>query len=250
MSIVQALASVPLYTYATMLAAFLCCLLRRRRYGLSVLQTVLLFVLYDGFSLFGNALAAYVLMGYWGGSRWYGVPLMALLAIWLMSKVLKKDFGAIGDLMAAVVCTHHVLAKVGCIINGCCTGIILFFTDNGTAIHFPSRGFEILTNAVILFFLLRFEKKRIASGMLWEIYMIWYSVGAYAAAWLWEYPADRKLFLLWIPQGRLWILVICAVGFIILYFHFNKTYNRKPSAKELLRAVIGKFPQKEVVKNA
>lgn len=238
------------YSYLPALVALFCCLARSKHYKMSVIQVLLLFSTYVVFELAGNHLAARLTLGYWDGYRWYGVPLMVTFGIYIASKFLKNEFGVLGDLLAASVCIHHILAKVGCLLYGCCTGIIIFFTENVTAIHFPSREFEILIGSVILFFLLRFEKLQIAKGMLWEIYMIWYAIGDYVAAWFWEYPLDHAPFLLWIPLGRLWIITICIVGFVIPYFHFKKNYGRKPSARELLRAVIGKFPQKEVVKNA
>ena len=82
--------------------------------------------------------------------------------------------------------------------------------------------------------------------MLWELYMIWYAVIRYIAAWLREIPIDWKPFFLWIPAPRLWTVVICATGIVILFFHFQKIYGRKPTIQEMLRAIIGKLPAREI----
>lgn len=229
-----------------MAAALLCCLLRRKYYDLALWQVILLYAVHAVFGNVGDRVTARIALGYWGGGCWYGVPLMILLSIWLLTKILKKDYGTIGDMSAAGICVLHILSKVACIFQGCCTGVILFFTDTGKAIHFPCREFEIIANTIVLIVLLRFEKRRIAKGMLWELYMIWYAVIRYIAAWLREIPIDWKPFFLWIPAPRLWTVVICATGIVILFFHFQKIYGRKPTIQEMLRAIIGKLPAREI----
>ena len=211
------------YVLIAMAAALLCCLLRRKYYDLALWQVILLYAVHAVFGNVGDRVTARIALGYWGGGCWYGVPLMILLSIWLLTKILKKDYGTIGDMSAAGICVLHILSKVACIFQGCCTGVILFFTDTGKAIHFPCREFEIIANTIVLIVLLRFEKRRIAKGMLWELYMIWYAVIRYIAAWLREIPIDWKPFFLWIPAPRLWTVVICATGIVILFFHFQKS---------------------------
>ena len=76
-----------------------------------------------------------------------------------------------GDMSAAGICILHVLSKVACLLMGCCEGLIMYFREDGTAVRFPCREFEILANAAIFVILLVFEKKKIAKGMLWELYI-------------------------------------------------------------------------------
>ena len=234
------------YVLIAMAISLGCCLLRRKRFGLTIWQTLILYFVHAVFGNVGDRATARIVFGSWRGGCWYGVPLMILLSIFLVMKILKKDYETVGDMSAAGICILHVLSKVACIFMGCCTGFIMFFTKEGNAVRFPCREFEILANTAIFVILLVFEKKKIAKGMLWELYMIWYAVIRYIAAWLRELPADWDPYFLWIPAARLWTIVICATGLVILFFHFKKKFGRKPTAKEFICAVVGKLPKQEV----
>ena len=234
------------YVLIAMAAALLCCLLRHKRFHLTIGQTLVLFFIHAVFGNVGDRVTARIALGSWNGGCWYGVPLMILVSIFLVMKVLKKDYETVGDMSAAGICILHVLSKVACLLMGCCEGLIMYFREDGTAVRFPCREFEILANAAIFVILLVFEKKKIAKGMLWELYMIWYAVIRYIAAWLRALPKDWEPFFLWIPAARLWTAVICVTGLVILFFHFKKRYGRKPTVKEFFCALVGKLPKQEV----
>lgn len=234
------------YVIAAMAAGVICCLLRRKRYHMTVLQTLFLCFMHAIFGNIGDRVTARIALGEWGGACWYGVPLMIMISIFLLSKIMKRPFGEIGDMSAAGICSIHIVSKIACIFQGCCTGIVLWTTSAGTAIHFPCREFEIITNAVILIALLRFERKGIAKGMLWEIYTIWYAMNRYISAWLREFKPDWKPFVLWIPAARFWTIMIILVGILLLVFHFIRKYKREPSFKELIFAIFGKLPAVEL----
>lgn len=234
------------YVLIAMAVSLGCCLLRHRRFELTIWQTLILYFVHAIFGNVGDRVTARIALGTWYGGCWYGVPLMILLSIFLVMMILKKDYETVGDMSAAGICILHILSKVACIFQGCCTGIILFFTKEASPVRFPCREFEIVANTAIFIILLVFEKKKIAKGMLWELYMIWYAVIRYIAAWLREFQGDWKPFFLWIPAARLWTIVICATGLVILFFHFKKKFGRKPTAKEFICALVGKLPKQEV----
>ncbi len=228
-----------------MAAGVICCLARHKRFGLTIGQTLLLCFTHAIFGNIGDRLTARIALGSWGGACWYGVPLMILLSIFLLTKILKKPYGVIGDMSAAGICCIHIVSKIACIFQGCCDGIVLWYSSSGKGIHFPCREFEIIINGVILIGLLRFEKKGIAKGMLWELYMIWYALNRYISAWFREIAIDWKPFFLWIPAARFWTICIIIVGFFLLSFHFIQRYGREPSFKELALASIGRLPEEK-----
>lgn len=232
-----------IYVYLAMAAGVICCELRHKIYKMTVRQTLFLCFLHAIFGNVGDRVTARIALGYWGGGCWYGVPLMITVSIFLLTVILKKDYETIGDMSAAGICCIHIVSKIACIFQGCCTGKVVFFYRR-MPVHFPCREFEIAAYLVILFVLLHFEKNQIAKGMLWELYIIWYSVIRYISAWLRETAMDWRPFFLWIPAARVWTIAIFITGFVILFFHFKKRYGRKPSAKELLFAAIGKLPKK------
>ncbi|MCM1365534.1 MAG: prolipoprotein diacylglyceryl transferase [Ruminococcus sp.] len=233
-----------MFVYLAMAAGVLCCLLRHKRFNMTVLQTLALCGLHAIFGNIGDRATARIVQGSWGGGCWYGVPLMILVSIFILTKLQKKSYETIGDMSAAGICCIHIVSKIACLFTECCDGFLMYYDKYSQPVHFPCREFEIAAYIGILIVLLVFEKKKRASGMLWELYMIWYSVIRYIAAWLRD-DIEHVPFVLWIPASRLWTVVILIVGLTILYFHFKKKFGRRPSVKELIFAIVGKLPKSE-----
>ena len=139
------------YVIAAMAAGVICCLCRHKRFGMTVGQTLLLCLMHAIFGNIGDRVTARIALGVWGGACWYGVPLMILVSILILTKILKKPFGVVGDMSAAGICCIHIVSKIACIFQGCCDGFVICVTSAGTPIHFPCREFEILANLAILF---------------------------------------------------------------------------------------------------
>ncbi len=57
-----------------------------------------------------------------GGLVFQGGFILALPAFWLLCRIRRWRPGDIGDLMALVVPVGHAIARIGCLLNGCCFG--------------------------------------------------------------------------------------------------------------------------------
>ena len=84
-----------------------------------------------------------------------------------------------GDWFAVVVPIGVMLGRIGCMINGCCLGIVcepnwFTITDVHGIPRWPASLVEFLFNAVMLGVILLLRWGRVARGQLFHIYLIAY----------------------------------------------------------------------------
>lgn len=217
-------------------------MLRRKQYEMSCLWMFLFLGVYIVLGCLGAVFGSVIAYGYFGGIRLYGLMMLEIGSVFLTARWKKITPEMAGDYMATPLICACLGAKVLCLINDCCYGFILYVTESGAEVCFPSAIMEMTMWAAVAAALLVFEKKKTVTGLLFPIMVIWFGVLRYIADFFRGVYSERQPFLLWIPAGRFWSLVVVAMGLVYLYLSLKKKLQRKPGLKEMLRACIGKSP--------
>ena len=117
------------------------------------------------------------------------------------------------DLCAPSVCAMSVLMKINCYISDCCIGRVMYVTQHGKEVRFPSQISECVASFLILLVLMFLIAKRKQRGHIYFLYMIIYGVVRFALNFL----RDTKPFIWVLPAGNFWAIVSVALAVIILF---------------------------------
>jgi phosphatidylglycerol:prolipoprotein diacylglycerol transferase len=161
----------------------------------------------------------YLVGGLWGG-------LLAYLCLSVpVALVLSRRRRAALDLIALVIPIPWILAKLGCLLNGCCYGrecsvpwAITFpegagDTPAGVPLH-PTQIYEILVMVVVLAVFKILRRKRWEGTMLlW--FLILYGLGR-AATEVWRGDVDHHVYVGPLTLSQLICLVAACVSILML----------------------------------
>ena len=139
-----------------------------------------------------------------GGLVFQGGFILALPAFWLLCRLRHWRLGDVGDLMALVVPVGHAIARIGCLLNGCCFGrpwsgplavsypphvndVLLSQIANGYLPPeatmplpvFPVQALEAALCLAIAAAIWLLEKKQILRHQRFTLYMLLYAVGRF-----------------------------------------------------------------------
>lgn len=124
-----------------------------------------------------------------------------------------------GDWFAVIVPIGIMIGRVGCMIKGCCLGIVCapnWFTINDASgvPRWPSSQAEFLFNAVMLGVILLLRWGKIARGQLFHIYLIAYGVFRFFHEFLRDTP---RLFgpISGYQIASLAIVLLGIIGFVL-----------------------------------
>lgn len=187
----------------------------------------------------GAKTASWIAYGRFSGTRLYGTVLAiaifgAVLAILLCIPYEQLyGFSSGGTWLAVTV------MKVPCIIDGCCAGKVMYVDGNGKSVLFPSQIVETVVAAIIFAWFFILGKSNYPHGRLFPLAMIWYGIYRYAFDFLRGHPLEQSPFVLWIPAGRFFSLLILIIGLVAMYLVMKKEKN-KVSVKDYILSMIGK----------
>ena len=122
-----------------------------------------------------------------GGLSFHGGLLGGVLAGALLARRRRISFWTLGDITAPVLALGYAIARIGCLLNGCCYGAptalpwgVRFpvFPDAGicTQASHPTQIYSSLGSLVILAILLKARARLPARGQLFCLYLALYSV--------------------------------------------------------------------------
>lgn len=170
-----------------------------------------------------------------GGLVFQGGFIVAALALIVYALVKHLHLGQLGDLAAPALPLGHAIGRIGCLINGCCFGFLPY--DGPCAVHypftplgvFPAQLVEAAGNVLICLALLFLERKEIATGRRFLIYLSAYTVLRFAVEPLrGDYPVDQ----VWagMTPGQyhaLWQLPLIMAIFAFFTFRAKRQKNAK-----------------------
>lgn len=233
---------------STVLISFLCCIIyvicaiRKMKAWKSIFIGVVLFM--------WNIMAVQgfrFVVGLPRDDRLYRLSFYVTFIFPLLARLVKESNGLVGDCAVIPYAIIYIIGKVRCVMDGCCFGIVLM-TVKGTdiVIRFPSQYFEIAMLLLILVYMVVLMRKKNVEGVCWPVFLILYSISRYIADWLRGDPEELKPFFFNVPEGRFFCIINLIMGVILVRVFFIKTYGRKPTCYELLRASVGSVPKEEV----
>lgn len=189
----------------------------------------------------GAKMASWIAYGRFSGTRLYGTVLAvaifgAVLAIMLCIPYRELyGFSSVGTWLSIAI------MKVPCIIDGCCAGRTLFLNREGNLVLFPSQIVETVIAALFFIWFFYLSQTKYPHGAMYPLLMVWYGIYRYAADWMRGHPLEQSPFVLWIPAGRFFSVLIFAVGLLAMYFVLKKMYGNGFSKKVFICALIGKI---------
>ncbi len=185
-----------------------------KKYEIAWWKSIILSLALLGLGLLGTRIMSLIESGDFSNRSFFGAvfftPLM-MLPVGFISKVRPLDTL---DLCAPSVCAMSVLMKVNCYISDCCIGRVMYVTQHGKEVRFPSQITECIASFIILLVLMYLITKKIHRGYVYFLYMLIYGVVRFALNFL----RETKPFIWNLPAGNFWALVSVAMAVIILFF--------------------------------
>ncbi len=204
---------------------FVLALIRRKEYLFTASQSAILTFLLAFSGVIGAKLMFMLESLEWdfslsGGISFYGSVLLIPVLSILISSAFRIKYLKLLDFYAPMICAMLAVMKLNCLRSGCCGGILLYTSDAGKEIHFPSQIAELLIAFAIMMFLLKFEEKSENGGLSYPIFLLVYGILRFTA----NFFRKDLVPLVWIiPGGHLWSLVSIIIGaFSFIYIKKRK----------------------------
>jgi phosphatidylglycerol:prolipoprotein diacylglycerol transferase len=145
----------------------------------------------------------------------YGAVLGAALGIWIYSRVTKKSFGYLADIIAPAIILAQAIGRVGCTLRGCCYGIETDIFCSVTYVHgsqiigpvHPTQIYEIIYNLIIFGVLLLLRNRLKPDGSLFLVYLLAYSIWRIGI----DFIRDSEAVLFGLHAAQVLGIVIAAI---------------------------------------
>ncbi len=146
---------------------------------------------------------------------WLGGPLLGPLGMWIVLRVAKKPFWSNLGSVAPAYALAHIIARIGCLVNGCCYGTPsdvpwAVFSDRLNCMVHPTQIYSMIGEAfslVILQWLWGKPEKRVC---LFPLYCLFLAAHRFIS----EFFRGADSGLLLIPGLRVF-QVVCVLIFIL-----------------------------------
>lgn len=191
------------------MAMFLSMLLRKKQFPhIAVWKMAVVTVWLTITGVTGTMILAYIEMGTFGGTSFYGAIFLVPILI-VPAMLMKLSYKDILNLSAPAECAMLVVMRFDCLDKGCCFGRYLPALE----FQFPSQIAEMVVGAAIMVALIRMHKKD-RQVPLYPWYMILYGICRFILQGL-RYGGTNP-WILGLSQGHFWSLVSIAIGTVWL----------------------------------
>lgn len=197
--------------------------MRAKRYRLTLFKAVLFALLLAVSGLLGTKLL-FVLENLdtvlkhgitLSGVSFYGALLLVPIMMLWIGRVFGLRFSESMDYCSAPVIFILICMRMGCMMNGCCAGIVI----NGFQI--PAQLLEALGDSVIFTILWEREKKKTACGTLYPSLLIQYGIMRFFL----EFIRDTDKFFTVFSQAQIYSVVAILIGYFWLSKKGRETQN-------------------------
>lgn len=155
--------------------------------------------------------------GRWSGRSFYGAVFLVPMMFLAVAPILRISYSRLMDLCAPAECIMLVLMKVLCILDGCCGGMLLWTTESGTEVFFPSQIVELINAAVLCVALLWISRKEKQQGLIYPWYLLLYGATRFVLNFFREQSNLR------LTNGGIWSLIAVVIGgTFILVCHYRR----------------------------
>lgn len=190
-----------------------------------------------------------------GGLIQYGGMIAALLASWVFLRRRRLSFLAMADVIAPSLALGEGITRIGCFVNGCCFGRAC---QSALAVHYPptsyaaqalgpsvgicpsqlflSAGLFLVAGALLLI-----EKRRLAVGALFGIFLVLQGAMRYAVDFTRHYDPEDQVTSLgpWIvakSQVIALLLILLGVALIVSARRRERSAGQLSAAAQRSRA--------------
>lgn len=134
--------------------------------------------------------------------------------------IFRRDIRMVLDIFTLPVVVANTLARVNCLVQGCCRGSVIPGTAGS---RWPTREVELVFDVAFLIFLVRITSKKQFKGLNYSLYFLCYGVLRFVLQWFREegYEVIGPLTL-----SHLWSILSILVGVTLLLL-FTVKYPRK-----------------------
>ena len=161
----------------------------------------------------GTYIWFFVELSGWGGRSYYGAVFLVPVAFLFVARWMQIPYGDLMDYCAPAECVMLAIMKYQCLIDGCCSGIVLRTLENGSAVRFPSQIVELINALGVMTVLMLIALKKKYRGKVYAWYLIIYGVLRFVLNW---FRDDNLPLLLGLPAGNLWSLMAIFFGLMWL----------------------------------
>lgn len=222
----------------TMAIPFPLCYFRMKEYDISLPKMLLIYLVFSTVGFIGAWFGPALVGIEDSGIRLYGLVLFDLMALFVMSMVLRIDMRILGDFVAPPIMAVCACSKINCMIHNCCRGIVMW--HNGEqSILFPSAIVELIIWAVFVVALLMVERKKTADGFMWPQLMIWFGITRCLVDFLRGSVWERRPYFMFLSGGQFWSLVAAVAGVLLMIYTFHKNWKRFPTMAEAFFIALG-----------
>ena len=184
-----------------------------KRYQLSVVKALIATVLLTVTGTLGTKILYFIENLKLDGLSFYGAVFLVPIVFALIARILRMPYGKLTDLCAVGECIMLALMKVSCFLSGCCRGMVLYVTEAGEEVRFPSALVEIVVALILFAILLTWALKKKRQGQLYAWYLLLYGCVRFVLNLFRDVWNNLTLPL---PYGNIWSLVAIVAGAIWL----------------------------------
>ena len=190
-------------------AMFLSMLLRKKHFPqVAIWKMVLLTLWLTITGVLGTMVLAYIEMGKFGGTSFYGAVFMVPILI-LPAMLMRITYKDILNLCAPAECAMLFVMRFDCLDKGCCFGRYLPALE----FQFPSQIAEMVVAITIMITLIKMHRKN-RQVQLYPWYMILYGVCRFILQGFRYGGTDP--WVLGLSQGHFWSLIAVVIGTVWL----------------------------------
>ncbi len=146
-----------------------------------------------------------------GGFSFYGAVFLLPLIMPLIGKILNLNLRDSLDNSAICIIAMLGTIRIGCFLNGCCGGRV--FNIGDFYFTFPTQLIECACDFLILYGLLKCQKKGIAYGFLYPRFLLLYGGARFMIEFLRNTPKDWLYFshAQWFSAAAIIIGAVCEI---------------------------------------
>lgn len=186
-------------------------------YKLAVWKLIIMIFVGAVVSCWGIFFFGYLEDGYWSHWSFSGCVFFVPIAFWLLSKLIKEPYWVLMEFCGPICALFFMLIKLNCLRAGCCWGRLLFTTNSGQEVYFPSPLFESIAGFIICIILLKLQKKETNRGKIAPYFLVMFGTSRFIFYLLrdgWKPLRPFNAVGLFLPTGLVWSFLILIAGVI------------------------------------
>lgn len=146
-----------------------------------------------------------------------GIFLMPIFCI-LGALIFRRPIRIVLDVLTVPIISVATLARVNCLIQGCCLGLEI----PGTNMRYPTRELELAFDIILIIVLIRMTAKKKFKGINYPIYLLSYGILRFIIQWF----REEGFMVGPLTLSHIWSIlsILIGLGFILL---LNKKAQRQ-----------------------